>query len=124
MYDVMLGGQSIGKAQLVKEGGFWCVHCKCRLSGEVPYQVRLICGEMQRSLGLLVPENGAFVLTARIPVKVIGDQTPRFVAEPRRPNLQGKFVPICAEEPFAYISRLEHAFLAVMDGKQGIIIKD
>lgn len=124
MYDIMLGGQPVGKAQLTREGGLWCIRCKCRLSGEVPYQVRMVCGDEQRCLGLLVPESGSFVLTARIPAKLIGDQQPCFVAEPRRPQLQGKFVPICAEEPFAYLSRLEHAFMEVRSGKQGIILTD
>ena len=124
MYDIMLGGQPIGKAQLTKEGGLWCIHCRCRLSGEVPYQVRMICGDVQRCLGLLVPESGYFVLTTRVPAKLLADQQPRFVAEPRRPQLQGRFVPISAEEPFAYLSRLQYAFLATKDGKQGVFIKD
>ena len=124
MYEVMLGGQSIGKAELHKEGGMWCIRCKCRLSGELPYQVRMICGDTQRCLGLLVPENGAFVLTARIPAKLLADAQPRFIAEPRRPNLRGNFVPIRADEPFAYLSSLEHAFMAIRDGKQGIVIPD
>jgi len=38
-------------------------------------------------------------------------------------ELNGKFVPICPEEPFLYIDRLKTAFLESEQGKIGIRIQ-
>ena len=39
MYDVLLGDEPIGKAQVKKEGLYYCISCRCRLSGEVVYRI-------------------------------------------------------------------------------------
>lgn len=111
MYDIFLGTQSIGKAQVIKEGLYYRISCRCRLSGEVVYKVEASCGDKTEDLGVLVPQSGAFVLTARLPMKRLGEGQLQFKAVPRHAQLQGKFVPISADEPFAYLSRLENAFM-------------
>lgn len=121
-YDIMLGGQGIGKARVERQGLYYCISCRCRLSGEVVYKVTASCAEKEESLGILVPESGAFVLTTRVPIKRLGEGELTFHAVPRHTELRGKFVPISPEEPFAYLSRLENAFLEIRDGQSGITI--
>lgn len=120
MYDIMLGSQSIGTAQLEKQGLTYCIRCRCRLSGEVAYKVIAECAEEKADLGLLVPENGAFVLTARVPVKRLGEGDIAFRAVPRHVEPGRMFVPVSAEEPFRYLSRLENAFMAWRENTPGL----
>lgn len=122
MYDVFLGTQPIGTAEVTKEGLFYRIVCRCRLSGEVVYKVHVICADKTEDLGILVPQSGAFVLTARLPIKRLGDGQLRFKAVPRHVQLQGDFVPISADEPFSYLSKLENAYMQIRDGQVGVVI--
>ena len=122
-YGVLLGGQSIGKAKVERQGLYYSISCRCRLSGEVVYKLTVSCGENTENLGILVPEGGAFVLTTRIPAKRLGEGELVFRAVPRHTELRVKFVPISPESPYAYLSRLENAFLEVRNGQLGLIIQ-
>lgn len=124
MYDVMLGGRSVGEAELTRQGALLQIRCRCRLSGDVVCRVAMYCGEQRWDLGILVPENGAFVLTARLAAKQLGGKKPEFRVEPRRPKLEKDFVPISPEEPFSYLTRLENAYLQVRNGQLGIVLQD
>jgi len=119
-YGVLLGGQSIGKAKVERQGLYYSISCRCRLSGEVVYKLTVSCGENTENLGILVPEGGAFVLTTRIPAKRFGEGEFSFRAVPRHTELRGKFVPISPETPFAYLSRLENAFMEIRNGQPGV----
>ena len=111
MYQIFLGKEAIGTAQIEKQGLTYCIRCRCKLSGEVVYKIIAKCGEREADLGILVPENGAFRLTSRIPVKKLGAGEIAFKAVPRHVAPDGMFVPITADEPFKYLSRLENAYL-------------
>ena len=123
-YEILLGGQSIGKARVEQQGLYYAISCRCRLSGEVVWKVTVSCGDRSESLGILVPESGAFILSTRIPVKRLGEGTLMFHAAPRHTELRGRFVPISPEEPFAYLSRLENAYMEVRNGQIGVILSD
>ncbi len=124
MFDIYLGKQSIGKATVTRQGMYGCIVCKCHISGQVPYRVELKAGEKFQDLGLLVPENGWFTLTKRVPIRFLEGAELKFDALPARGELNGKFVPISAEEPFRYLSRLENAYLARRGKLQGIVISN
>ena len=121
-YEVLLGGQRIGRAIVDRQGLYYAIACRCRLSGEVVYKVTVSCGEKSESLGILVPEGGAFVLTTRIPIKRLGEGELQFRAVPRHMEMQGQFIPVTPEEPFAYLSRLENAFMEIRSGRAGIVL--
>ncbi len=122
--DILLGGRSIGVAQVRREGLYYCFDCRCRLSGEVLYRLTVRCGERTENLGIPVPEGGRFVLRTRIPVKRLGEGELLIRAEPKHGELGGKFIPLSPEEPFRYLRRLQDAFLQVRDGQVGIVIRE
>ncbi len=124
MYDIFLGSQPVGKATVTRQGMYGCVVCKCRISGQVPYRVEIRSGQSREDLGLLVPENGWFTLTKRIPMRFLECGEPVFSALPARGEIGGKFVPISADEPFRYLSRLENAYLSRRGQVQGIVISN
>ena len=122
-YGVYFGEQSVGRAQVTKQGLYYHVVCRCNLSGEVMYRLEVSCGEKRENLGILVPEETGFGLDTRFPVSRVGEGTLSFCLLPRHDILQGrKFIPAAPEEPFAYLEQLKDAFLAVQDGKKGISI--
>ena len=123
-YEMKFGGQTVGKAQVAREGLYYRFHCRCRLSGDMIAKVLVTTGGHQESLGVLVPNGDGFELRTRIPAKKLGQGTPEFHVVPNRAGVSGQFVPIKPEEPFSYIARLKDAYLACHNGQPGAIIKE
>ena len=76
------------------------------------------------SIGVLVPKGDGFFLDTRLPVKRFAEDHWDFQIQPSRPVLEGRFVPIKPEEPFAYLTRLKDAHLLRQNGQVGILIKE
>ncbi len=74
-------------------------------------------------LGVCVPMEGQFGVEKKMPCKRFGNN-PSFQLLPKHEGMQGKFVPIYPEEPFAYMTKLKDAFLASRNGKVGIVIPE
>lgn len=124
MYDILLGGQTAGRATVVREGLYYCFDCRCDLGGETIWRIQVRCGERTEDLGIPVPEGGRFVLRRRVPVKRLGEGEMTFRVIPRQTEFRGKFIPLSPEEPFRYLRRLEDAFLQIRDGQVGVILPD
>ena len=123
-YVITQFGEAVGQATVRRQGLYWQFSCRCDLSGETVCRVRVTCGGQQTNLGILVPEGGKFVLNTKVAASKLGAGVPEFRVLPRRPELQGKFIPLRPEEPFQYLHRLEHAFLARQNGELGIVIPE
>ncbi len=124
-FDILLGGKGIGQAVVTRQGLYYQFTCRCRISGEVMYKLEVSCGENTENLGLLVPDGDEFVLTARVPIKQLGQGKLSFRAVPRHGEIpKGKFVPVYPDEPFAYISQLKNAFLEKRDGQLGVVLRE
>lgn len=123
-YPILLGGQAVGEAQVMRQGLYLCFQCRCHFSGETMYRLTVTGGESTESLGIPAPKGEWFCLNARIPAKRLqsGDLVIRAV--PKREALQGRFVPLSPEEPFGYLRRLKTAYLAVRNGQVGVVIQE
>ena len=124
VYDIMLGGRPVGQAAVFRKGLYLYFDCRCRLSGETVCRIRVKCGEAETDLGIPVPEGREFVLRTKKPVKGMGTGVPEFWVMPNRVTLPENWVPVRAEEPFAYLTRLQDAFLEVRDGQVGISFRE
>ena len=120
-YDVYLGTEAVGKVTVTREGLYYCFMCSCRLSGTV-CKLKVTCDDNETVLGTLVPMGTAFGIHTKVPVKRLGKGKARFSVLPNKPVMTGKFVPICPEEPFAYLERLKDAYLELRNGQIGIVI--
>ena len=123
-YDILLGGEAIGKAQVTREGLYYCFSCRLRLSGEVMYKLVLQKEGETVDLGIPAPQGGAFTLTTRIPVKRIGDGPFLIRAVPKHAPLGIKFVPLKEDEPFCYLNRLNHAVFTRVNRQPGLLLKE
>lgn len=121
-YDICLGSEPIGEAVVERQGLYYCLRCRCKLTGEVLYRVEVSCDGHREDLGILIPMGDRFGLNTKVPVKRLGQGTLRFQALPKHRKLEGEFVPVYPEEPFAYLTRLQNAYLAVRDGQVGVVI--
>lgn len=119
-YEVKLWDKPVGKVQVRREGLYYRFICRCQLGDETVCRVN--AGNV--SLGILIPIGDGFGLNTKLPVKRFDGNSWEFRIMPNRPVLEGRFIPIKPEEPFAYIARLKDAYLAKQDGQIGIIIRE
>jgi len=119
-YSVSLQGQHCGKVTVTRQGLYYRVHCRCILDGKDIFRLQAECTNAKVNLGVLVPTEDRFGLDTRIPVKQLGEGELTFSVLSKREPPAGHFVPILAEEPFAYISRLKESFLEIRNGQMGI----
>ena len=119
--EVTMGGEPIGKAEVLRQGLYYKIHCRCRLTGNVMYRLYVKGNSGEESLGVLVPLGSGFGLETRIPVKRVGEGELSFFVEPKHTASSGEFMLVYPEEPFSYISRLKDAYLEYRDGQPGLI---
>lgn len=124
-FDIHMGDKTVGKAQVERESLYYRFSCRLSLPGQGMYRLMVRVGENREDLGVCIPMGGLFGAEKRIPCKRLGEGIPEFILMPKdgAPRT-GTFVPVYPEEPFAYIRRLENAFLAHQDGQIGIIIPE
>ena len=123
-YEIRRGNETVGTAKVEKQGLYYRICCRCRVSGEGMRRIVVTCGKTREDLGICVPMDGNFGLDRKIPCKRFGEGVPAFSMMPKYPEAAGKFVPVYPDEPFAYMTRLKDAYLQVRDGQPGIVITD
>ena len=123
-YEVFNGNDVVGKVQLIRQGLYYRVICRCCLSEDMVRRLYAVQENSRENLGVLVPEEDGLVLDKKIPVKRISDKTTRFLLSAGDSKMRGKLVPVSPEEPFLYIDRLKSAFLETENGKVNIRIEE
>lgn len=122
-YIVYFGNSQCGKVQVLRQGLYWRFVCRCRLSSDILCRLLVDCGGVREDLGILVPMDGGFGLDKKIPAKRLGEGIPSFRITAKSEQSQGKFVPICPEEPFSYIARLKESYLVYRNDQAGILVR-
>lgn len=123
-YDIFLGKEIIGQAKVTRQGLYYHFSCKCELSGDVLYRISVSCNAHHENLGVLIPMDGCFGLKTKLSVRRLGEGLFRFQALPKHQKCEGKFVPVFPDEPFAYLKRLQNAYLEIRNGQAGVVLAD
>lgn len=123
-YPVLHGDQPVGEVRVTRRGLYYHFTCRFQLKEPCLCRLEFCCGDRTEVLGVPVPEGGQFVLTKQIPVSRVAARTPVFRVLPKQMSLQGRFVPISPEEPFAYLDRLKNAYLLRSGQQLGVVITD
>ena len=123
-YEIRMGKEVVGTATVEQQGLYYRFSCKCNISGSVICRVTVSCNGHHENLGVLIPMGSGFGLTTKVAVKKLGKGLFLFRATPKHQKNEGRFIPIYPEEPFAYITRLQNAFLEVRNGQAGVVIGD
>lgn len=116
------GDKPCGKVQVLRQGLYYRFSCRCQISGDVVCRLKACFPDREENLGVLVPVDGGFGLCTRLPVKRFTGNPVRFRIGTQKADSKGVFIPICPEEPFAYMERLKSAFLAVRNGQPGAVV--
>ena len=122
-YDIVMGGETVGQAQVVRQGLYYCFSCRCHITGEVICRVSVTCGPKTENLGVLIPMGSEFGLEKKLAVKKLGRGEFRFRAVPKHSAEMSIFVPVYPEEPFAYLARLQNSFLEIRNEQIGIVLQ-
>lgn len=123
-YEVYFGNQSAGKVQLIRQGLYYRVICRCRVPGDQVFRLYAVQGNRRENLGVVIPDGDGFSLDKKIPAKNLIEEKIRFILSSAEKVPAGRFEPISPEEPFLYIDRLKTAFLLSEHGKIGIRITE
>lgn len=73
-------------------------------------------------MGVCVPDPEGFYLRTSIPAKYFADEDFEFTAQERGGENLRSFVPVCAQEPFLYLDRLDEACFGVENGQPGVYL--
>ena len=122
-YEIYLGDKPIGKAVVQRQGLYYRFDCRCCLEHDRMYRLSVECDGHHENLGILMPAGGDHRLTKKLAVKRLGKGYLTFRASPKHPASTARFIPVYPEEPFAYITRLQEAFLEVRSGQVGVVIR-
>ena len=123
-YPIYLGIEAVGQAEVEKRGLYYHFFCQCKLTGEVIFRIVAETGETRENLGIPVPEGKHFSLKTRVPVSHFAQCEPVFRLVPRHPEVYEKAVPFSPQEPFAYLQKLEKAYLLHKDNELFIGFRD
>lgn len=123
-YEVKFGAQTVGKVQVIRQGLYFRFLCWCIVPKDVVLKLVLRSGGICKSIGVLIPTGDGFSLDKKYPVKMFEAGKVEFYLVQRHDTVNGKFVPIYPEEPFAYITKLKNGFLATKNGQIGVMLKD
>ena len=122
-FEVLLGNRGVGKVEVIREGLYYRVVCRCILPIGGVYRLYALQNSGRENLGVVIPDGDGFLLDKKVPAKRLGNGPFQFVLSSGAPSLSGEFIPISPEEPFLYIDRLKNAFLESENGKIGIRMK-
>ena len=122
-YKIYMGKEQVGQAWVYKEGLYYTFRCRCELESDIICRVLVSCGDHQVNLGVLVPEGKWYMLTKRIPIKLLGVGLFEFRILPRCQKHQDTFLCVYPEEPFRYIRQLQSAYLERRAGELGIVVQ-
>ena len=111
--DVTLNGKPVGTVECIREGLYCRILCRCTLPGQKIQ--RLYAGN--EKIGVLMPQNGQWILETRIPAKRIKEGSAFTLDEPGE-----KFYPIRPGEEFAHLDKLRKGKLDIREGQMGLVV--
>ena len=77
-YEVYEGTSCVGKVQLLRQGLYYRLICRCSIQSDSIYRLYIHKSGVQENLGVLIPDEDGISLDRNIPVKRIGDGSFRF----------------------------------------------
>lgn len=113
IYNVTYHGEQVGTAIIRIQGLYYLVECSC----DLPKNQRVNLFVNGNDLGILVPENGSFCLSKKIPRKSISGDLTQFYLVNRVDREDSILIPVCTERPFSNIEELHNGrFLHTEEG--------
>lgn len=113
--DVTLNGKPVGTVECIREGLYCRILCRCTLPGQEIR--RLYAGNGK--IGVLMPQNGQWILETRIPANRIKEGSAFTLDEPGE-----IFYPIRPGEEFAHLDKVRNGKLAFRGDQWGVVVDE
>ena len=123
-YDVRYKNKCVGQVLVKKDGLYCCITCSAKVHKVSMYRLWAIGENYSHDFGLCIPREDGIELVTRIPVKHFTQGPVSFELRDGKERENLFFVPVSAEKPFPYLSRLEYARLTYQDGIMGVCFQD
>lgn len=120
--NVFLNEEVIGTVQISKEGLYYRFRCQCSLPQAGMYRLIVSNANIQMDLGICIPQGTCFVLDRKVAIKHLGDGKLNFHVVLKTNPVGDRFIPVCSDKRFNYITELKHASYQIRDGNPGILI--
>lgn len=124
-YPVLLENVNVGEARIIKEGLYYSISCRCNLSNDTGYRLYICNDIVEMDLGILIPEQGGYVVRTKIAAKRLPHDGFKFcVLSPGHVSSEDR-IAINPAEPFPCLSQLEQLRLTRwLDGFYAIYTKE
>lgn len=120
-FRIMHGDTATGRAQVEKQGLYYCISCKCSTEkGMCQIEVQGDKGTV--NLGTCVPVPGGIGLRTKIAVKRLGRI--QSFEQRKKGETEGLWIPLEPTEPIEQLGRIKNACLCYSDGQAGLLLKE
>lgn len=121
-YPIYADGEAVGKVELIRSGLYYELFCQCRPIREQMSELVVQTADTTEKLGLLIPKNGSLQLHKKVPIKRLGEGQLRFALQRRGEDTE-ETVAVDPEKPFAFLERLNDAYLVTEAGESRIAFR-
>ena len=111
IYEVTYRGQTVGTAEVTREGLYFRIFCRCRVNDSEIH--RLYAGS--EKIGVLIPEKGILTLQTRIPARKLKEGCDFSLDCNRK-----EFIPIRPKKHFSHLNQVRNGKLGFLDGEPGL----
>lgn len=122
-YDIYMGPNEIGKAEMIREGLYMRIRCFCNIKKKGIYRIHMCGSDKTVDLGVCVPQNSGYAVDTKIAVKNIPGGSIRFELNDSTKHCDGPFIRLDLERPFSQLSKLEKARLKYHNGEMMLMIE-
>lgn len=122
MYSIMRHGKPVGYATVEKEGLYYKLKCFCQPEQKRYYRIKVSDSCTEIDLGICVPNEAGFTLTARVPVRQLNKEQLKFVLVDHDSVDASEIFPIINDSPFPCLDKLVSARFQRRNGKATVVI--
>ena len=113
-YEVTYAGQAVGTVELSREGLYYRIICRCRVSDS---EIHRLYADGEK-IGVLIPDGGELVLNTKVAAKRLKEGCTFSLDENSK-----QFIPIRPGEAFAHLDKVRLGRLAFRDGEPGMFLE-
>lgn len=112
IYEVTYRGQTVGTAEITREGLYLRICARCRVSDN---EIHRLYADGEK-IGVLMPDRGGLVLETRIPAKRLKEGCAFSLDEKAE-----QFIPIRPGKTFPHLDKVRSGRIGFRDGIHGLI---
>lgn len=122
-YDIYIGPNEIGKAEMIREGLYIRIRCFCNIKKKGIYRIYMCGSNKTVDLGVCVPRNSGYAVNTKIAAKEIPEGLIQFEVKNSLDLCEDSFIKLDPDRPFLQLSKLKRVRLKYHNGERMLIIE-